>query len=45
MDIVAHRLWGGTLFYAQGRKKFLAGVLIGMASDILRDFVGWEENQ
>lgn len=35
MDIVAHGLWGGALFYAQGRKKFLAAVLIGMAPDLL----------
>ena len=35
MDVVAHGLWGVTLFYAQGRKKFLAAVLIGMAPDLL----------
>ncbi len=35
MDVVAHGLWGGTLFYAQSRKKFLAAVLIGMAPDLL----------
>ena len=35
MDVVAHGLWGGTLFYARGRKKFLAAVLIGVAPDLL----------
>ncbi|MGH7928768.1 MAG: hypothetical protein ACREQV_13345 [Candidatus Binatia bacterium] len=35
MDVVAHGLWGGALFYAQGRKKFFAGLLIGMAPDLL----------
>jgi len=35
MEVFAHGLWGGTLFYAQGRKKFLAAVLIGMAPDLL----------
>ena len=35
MDVIAHGLWGGTPFYARGRKKFLAGVLLGMAPDLL----------
>ena len=35
MDVMAHGLWGGALFYAQGRKKFFAGVLLGMAPDLL----------
>ena len=35
MDVIAHGLWGGSLFYARGRRQFLAGVLIGMAPDLL----------
>ena len=35
MDIVAHGLWGGAAFYPQGRKTIFAGVLIGMAPDLL----------
>ena len=35
MDVVSHGLWGGAPFYAQGRKKFLAAVLLGMAPDLL----------
>jgi hypothetical protein len=35
MDVVAHGLWGGAPFYAQGRKCFFAGVLLGMAPDLL----------
>jgi membrane-bound metal-dependent hydrolase YbcI (DUF457 family) len=35
MDVVAHGLWGGVLFYRWGRKKFFAGVLLGMAPDLL----------
>ena len=35
MDVVAHGLWGGAIFYAQGRRKFLAGALLGMAPDLL----------
>jgi membrane-bound metal-dependent hydrolase YbcI (DUF457 family) len=35
MDVVAHGLWGGALFYPQGRKQFLAGALLGMAPDLL----------
>jgi hypothetical protein len=35
MDTVSHGLWGGALFYSSGRKKFLAGLLIGMAPDLL----------
>lgn len=35
MDVVAHGLWGGALFYPQGRKKFIAGAVIGMAPDLL----------
>lgn len=35
MDVVAHGLWGGAPFYARGRKKFFAGVLLGMAPDLL----------
>jgi len=32
---MAHGLWGGAPFYAQGRKNFLAGVVLGMAPDLL----------
>jgi hypothetical protein len=35
MDIVAHGLWGGAAFYPQGRKRFFAGFMIGMAPDLL----------
>ncbi|MGZ8427649.1 MAG: hypothetical protein ACXWYD_22105 [Candidatus Binatia bacterium] len=35
MDVVAHGLWGGALFYRQGRKQFLAAALLGMAPDLL----------
>ena len=35
MDVVSHGLWGGAPFYAQGSKKCLAGVLLGMAPDLL----------
>jgi hypothetical protein len=35
MDVVAHGLWGGLPFYPQSRGKFFAGVLIGMAPDLL----------
>jgi hypothetical protein len=35
MDIVAHGLWGGSLFWSRGRKLFLAAVLLGMAPDLL----------
>jgi len=35
MDVVAHGLWGGALFYTRGRGKFFAGALIGMAPDLL----------
>ena len=35
MDVVAHGLWGGALFYSQGRKQFLAGATLGMAPDLL----------
>jgi len=35
MDVVAHGLWGGALFYSQGRKKLLAGFVVGMAPDLL----------
>ena len=35
MDVVSHGLWGGAPFYPQGRKKFLAAVLLGMAPDLL----------
>jgi len=35
MDVIAHGLWGGALFYKQGRKKFAAAALIGMAPDLL----------
>jgi len=35
MDVVAHGLWGGALFYPQGGKKFIAGAVIGMAPDLL----------
>jgi hypothetical protein len=35
MDVVAHGFWGGALFCSQGRKKFIAAVLVGMAPDLL----------
>ena len=35
MDVVAHGLWGGALFYPKGRRKFMAAALIGMAPDLL----------
>jgi hypothetical protein len=35
MDVVAHGLWGGALFYRQGRKQFLAAALLGAAPDLL----------
>ena len=35
MDVVAHGLWGGAPFLPQGRRKFFAGLLIGMAPDLL----------
>ena len=35
MDVVAHGLWGGALFYRQGRKQFFAAALLGMAPDLL----------
>src|SRR3990172_8632028 len=35
MDVVAHGLWGGAFFYSQGRKKLLAGFVVGMAPDLL----------
>lgn len=35
MDVVAHGLWGGALFCPQGRKKFVGGLLLGMAPDLL----------
>jgi membrane-bound metal-dependent hydrolase YbcI (DUF457 family) len=35
MDVIAHGLWGGAPFFSQGRKKFFAGFLIGMAPDLL----------
>jgi membrane-bound metal-dependent hydrolase YbcI (DUF457 family) len=35
MDVVAHGLWGGALFYRQGRRKYFAAALIGMAPDLL----------
>ena len=35
MDVLAHGLWGGAPFCAQGRAKFAAGVMIGMAPDLL----------
>ncbi|MGH7793786.1 MAG: hypothetical protein ACREQ2_02630 [Candidatus Binatia bacterium] len=35
MDVVAHGLWGGVPFYRLGRRKFFAGILIGMAPDLL----------
>ena len=35
MDVVAHGLWGGALFYPQKRATFIAGVLLGMAPDLL----------
>ena len=35
MDVIAHGLWGGAGFYCGGRKKFFAGVLLGMMPDLL----------
>ena len=35
MDVIAHGIWGGALFYRQGRRKFFAAGLIGMAPDLL----------
>ena len=35
MDVVAHGLWGGALFCRYGRKKFVGGLLLGMAPDLL----------
>ena len=35
MDVVAHGLWGGALFYPRARKWFVAGALLGMAPDLL----------
>jgi hypothetical protein len=35
MDVVAHGLWGGALFCRRGRKPFIAGLIIGMAPDLL----------
>ena len=35
MDVVAHGLWGGALFFRQGRKQFFAAALAGMAPDLL----------
>lgn len=35
MDVIAHGLWGGALFYGYGRKRFLAAGLLGMAPDLL----------
>lgn len=35
MDVVAHGLWGALGFCPQGAKKFVAGLLVGMAPDLL----------
>lgn len=35
VDVVAHGLWGGAPFLLQGRRKFFAGILIGVAPDLL----------
>ncbi|HUK39491.1 MAG TPA: hypothetical protein VLX11_00555 [Candidatus Acidoferrales bacterium] len=35
MDVFAHGFWGGALFCSQGRKKFFAAVLVGMAPDLI----------
>lgn len=35
MDVIAHGLWGGALFYPQGGKPLIAGALIGMVPDLL----------
>ena len=35
MDVVAHGLWGGALFYRQGPRRYFAAALIGMAPDLL----------
>lgn len=35
MDVVSHGLWGAAAFCPRGRKKFLGGLLAGMAPDLL----------
>jgi len=35
MDVVAHGLWGGTLFCARGRKHYTYALLLGMTPDLL----------
>ncbi len=35
MDVAAHGLWGGALFYRQGQRKYFAAARIGMAPDLL----------
>ena len=35
MDVIAHGLWGGLFFSPQGRRRFFAGAVIGMAPDLL----------
>ncbi|MBM4299490.1 MAG: hypothetical protein FJ143_17260, partial [Deltaproteobacteria bacterium] len=35
MDVIAHGLWGGALGYSRGWRQFFAGILIGMAPDLL----------
>jgi membrane-bound metal-dependent hydrolase YbcI (DUF457 family) len=35
MDVVSHGLWGGALFYRWGRRRFIGGLLIGMAPDLV----------
>jgi hypothetical protein len=35
MDVIAHGLWGGAICYPRGPRQFFAGILIGMAPDLL----------
>jgi hypothetical protein len=35
MDVIAHGLWGGAVFYPRGRRQFVPAILIGMAPDLL----------
>ncbi len=35
MDVLAHGLWGGVGFSPQGRTKFIAAFVLGMAPDLL----------
>ena len=35
MDVVAHGLWGGSLYCSKGKKQFFVALLVGMAPDLL----------